>query len=184
LKKKDDFVIAADGGLLCLEKLNIKPDLVMGDFDSLGFIPTDGKVLTYSSNKNDTDMMLAVKKAIELGYKEIILFGGTGGRVDHTLSNIRTLLYASRRGVKIKMKDSKNDYIVLTDGSINIEGKGYFSLFAMKNTAKGVSISDAKYDLDNVQLPCDSSLCTSNEFIGKKVTISVKRGSVLIVLEK
>ena len=65
LKKKEDYVIAADGGLLWLQKLNIEPDMIMGDFDSLGFVPEGNNVIQHEVMKNDTDMMLAVKKALE-----------------------------------------------------------------------------------------------------------------------
>nr|MCR5430347.1 thiamine diphosphokinase [Eubacterium sp.] len=112
---EDGFVIAADGGLLNLEKSNITPDLILGDFDSLGFEPEGENVIKYPVKKNDTDMMLAVKKAIDLGYKEIVIFGGCGGRLDHTLANINTMVYALEKGANISILDSQNDMYITDD---------------------------------------------------------------------
>ena len=123
LKRENDYVIAADGGLLWLQKRNIEPDMIMGDFDSLGFVPEGNNVIQHEIMKNDTDMMLAVKKALEMGYDKIKLYGGTGGRIDHTLSNIQTMLYASRKGATIEMIDSTNTFHVITDGDIQLTGE-------------------------------------------------------------
>lgn len=183
-KEKDDYVIAADGGLVCLQKLKIEPDVIMGDFDSLGYIPEGNNVIQHEVMKNDTDMMLAVKKALDMGYKNIKLYGGTGGRVDHTISNIQTMLYASRRGATIEMIDGKNRYCVITDGIIQIQGNDErgFSVFALGGVAHKVNIKDAMYLLHDFELEADNPTGTSNSFIGKKVTISVESGSLLIII--
>ena len=183
LKKKEDYVIAADGGLLWLQKLNIEPDMIMGDFGSLGFVPEGNNVIQHEVMKNDTDMMLAVKKALEMGYQKIKLYGGTGGRIDHTFSNIQTMLYASRKGAAIEMVDSTNKYHVITDGDIQLTGESQsgFSIFALGGTAHKVNIKDAMYLLHDFELTPDNPTGTSNLFIGKEVTISVEKGSLLIV---
>lgn len=183
LKKKEDYVIAADGGLLWLQKLNIEPDMIMGDFDSLGFVPEGNNVIQHEVMKNDTDMMLAVKKALEMGYQKIKLYGGTGGRIDHTFSNIQTMLYASRKGAAIEMIDSTNKYHVITDRDIQLTGESQsgFSIFALGGTAHKVNIKDAMYLLHDFELTPDNPTGTSNLFIGKEVTISVEKGSLLIV---
>ncbi|MCI8957291.1 MAG: thiamine diphosphokinase [Eubacterium sp.] len=184
LKGKNDYVIAADGGLLWLQKLNIEPDLIMGDFDSLGFVPKGNNVIQHEVMKNDTDMMLAVKQALEMGYHKIKIYGGTGGRIDHTLSNIQTMLYASRKGASIEMIDSTNIYYVITDGEIQITGESQsgFSIFALGGIAHKVNIKDAMYLLHDFELAPDNPTGTSNSFIGKEVTISVEKGSLLIVI--
>lgn len=184
LKKEDDYVIAADGGLLTLQKLDIMPDMIMGDFDSLGYVPKGDNVIRHEVMKNDTDMMLAVKKALELGYRKIKLYGGTGGRVDHTLANIQTMLYASRNGAVIEMIDSENRYYVITNGVIRINGNdgSGFSIFAIGGMAHKVNIRNAMYLLNDFELSPDNPTGTSNLFIGKEVTISVEKGSLLIVM--
>lgn len=183
LKGKNDYVIAADGGLLCLQKLKIEPDMIMGDFDSLGFIPEGDNVIQHEVMKNDTDMMLAVKKALDMGYHKIKIYGGTGGRIDHTFSNIQTMLYASRKGASIEMIDNTNTYHVITDGKIRLTGntKSGFSIFALGGTAHKVNIKDAMYLLHEFELTSDNPIGTSNSFIGKEVTISVEKGSLMII---
>ena len=102
-KEKDEYVIAADGGLATLEKLGIQPDFILGDFDSLGYVPDGKNIEVHKVEKDDTDMMLSVERAVESGYNEIEIFGGTGGRIDHTVANFQTMLWASKQNVKIKM---------------------------------------------------------------------------------
>ena len=174
LKTENDYVIAADGGLSVLEKKHIMPDLIMGDFDSLGYVPAGNHVIQHEVMKNDTDMMLAVKKALDMGYKNIKLYGATGGRVDHTISNIQT----------IEMIDSVNRYRVITDEKISINGKyqNVFSVFAIGGAAHKVSITDAMYPLHDFELLPDNPTGTSNVFVGKEVEISVERGSLLIIM--
>lgn len=183
LKTENDYVIAADGGLFALQKRNIVPDMIMGDFDSLGYVPKGDNVIKHEVMKNDTDMMLAVKKALEMGYQRIKIYGGTGGRIDHTISNIQTMLYASRKRAEIEMIDSVNRYYVITDGKIQINGRSQkgFSIFALGGVAHKVNIKDALYLLHDFELAPDNPTGTSNSFIGKEVTISVEKGSLLIV---
>lgn len=184
VKRKEDYVIAADGGLLALKKINIIPDLIMGDFDSLGYVPKGDRVVRHDVMKDDTDMMLAVKKALEMGYKNIKLYGATGGRRDHTIANIQTMLYASKNGANVEMIDGINRFCVITDGAIQIKGNAQstFSIFAIGGVAHKVNIKDAMYLLHDFELTPDNPTGTSNVFIGKEVTISVERGSLLIVL--
>ena len=97
--EKDDFVIAADGGLRHLESLGRVPDVVLGDFDSLGYTPADGEV--FPVEKDDTDMMLAVRQALQHGYREFLIYGGLdGSRLDHTVANFQTLSYLRAHGAR------------------------------------------------------------------------------------
>lgn len=184
LKKENDYVIAADGGLKTLQDMNIVPDMIMGDFDSLGYVPDGENVIRHEVMKDDTDMMLAVKFAMDKGYENIVIYGGTGGRVDHTISNIQTMLYASRRGASIEMCDSTNHYFAITDGNIRINGefKGMFSVFALGGIAHNVTVKNALYCIDNFEMSPDNPRGVSNSFVGKEVTISVEKGSLLIVM--
>ncbi|MCR5430886.1 MAG: thiamine diphosphokinase [Eubacterium sp.] len=178
----DSFLIAADGGLLNVEKNNITPDLIIGDFDSLGFEPTGDNVIKHPVKKDDTDMMLAVKKAIDLGYQEIVIFGGCGGRLDHTLANINTMVYALEKGANISILDSEND-MYITDSAIKVSRsyKDNFSLFAIEEKAI-VDIEGAEYSGSEIVISNDTTLGVSNSFAEDEVRINVVDGTVLIVV--
>lgn len=185
-KGTNEYVIAADGGVKVLEELNIIPDIILGDFDSLGYVPKGDNVLLYKVEKDDTDMMLAVEKAVESGYNNIEIFGGTGGRIDHTIANFQTMLWASRKGCKIKMLDAQYEYYVITDEELILGKKDTedLSVFALGSEAKGVTIQGAKYVTNNIELTPDNPMAVSNSFIGNDVSISVKKGSLLIIAQK
>ena len=178
----DSFVIAADAGVRNLEALNIKPDLIVGDFDSLGFVPEGDNVIKYPVKKDDTDMMLAVKEAINLGYNDIMIFGGCEGRIDHTLANINTMVYRLKHGVSVSMIDEKSDFYV-TDDELKIKCRDNYnlSLFALEKHAV-IDIEGAVYSGKNIEISNDNTLGVSNSFEGQDVTINVKEGIVLVVL--
>ena len=182
-----DCVIAADGGVKILEKLNITPDYILGDFDSLGYVPKGDNVIRYKVMKDDTDMMLAVGLAMEKGYNNIVIYGGTKGkRIDHTFANIQVMLYASKRDVNIKMIDDVNTYYMITNRKITIpkQEKGDLSVFAIGGDAKEVTIKGALYHAEKVTIEPDSTLSVSNSFIGNEVEIEVKDGSLLIITDE
>lgn len=92
------LVIAADRGLYYLERRGIRPDLIVGDFDSLGRTPEGENVLRHPVEKDDTDMLLAVKEGLARGLKTFVLYGGLGGRPDHAYANLQTLTFLAERG--------------------------------------------------------------------------------------
>lgn len=185
-REENDYVIAADGGLVILQQMGIEPDMIMGDFDSLGFVPEGKNVVRHKVEKNDTDMMLAVKKAVDLGFRHIRIYGGTGGRMDHTIANFQTLLYGSLRNIDITMIDAENEYKVVTDGNIELKAreKGTFSLFAIGGAAYKVNITGAMYLLCDFDLYPDNPTGVSNSFIGETVKVTVESGSLLVIVEK
>ncbi|MBQ4061786.1 MAG: thiamine diphosphokinase [Christensenellaceae bacterium] len=180
---KDDYVIAADAGYGYCESLGITPHLVMGDFDSLGELPKHGNVIQHPVMKDDTDTMLAVKKALEMGYECIMLHGCTGGRQDHTLANLQALYYIAKSGAVGFMFGT--DYIAscISAGSMKFDRscKGNVSVFCMGERALGVCIKGLKYEACNIEMTPDNPVGVSNEFVGKESLISVKSG-VLTVL--
>ena len=186
VKRENEYVIAADGGLEVLKEIGITPDLIMGDFDSLGYVPKGENVIKHKVEKDDTDMMLAVKSAIDMGYDFIEIFGGTGGRPDHTIANIQTMLYASRKGVSVKMTDKNHTYYVITNESIILSAKqsGDLSVFALGGNALNVHIKGAKYVAEGLRLTPDNPTAVSNSYIGNEVIISVEKGSLLIISER
>lgn len=182
-KKENEYVIAADGGLKKLREMKVIPDIIVGDFDSLGGVPEGDNVIRHKVEKNDTDMMLAVKLAIEKGCNHIELYGGTGGRIDHTLANFQTMFYASRKGISIKMIDADWIYYMITDTAIRLQAKdsGGLSVFAFGGEAYEVNIKGAKYVAHALDLTPDNPTAVSNSYIGNDVIISVKKGSLLII---
>ena len=178
----DDYIIAADGGLAHTNALGITPHCILGDFDSLGYVPESANV--FPVEKDDTDAMLAVRRGLELGYKEFYLYGSLDGkRLDHTVANFQTLQFLCDHGAHGYLIGK--DYMVtaVKDGALTFPNTatGIFSVFCMGRDAEGVSILGGKYAADNVTLSAGFPLGVSNHFVGKPVSISVEGGSLLVL---
>lgn len=183
--KPDDFLIAADGGLRHLEVLTLTPNAIIGDFDSLGFTPTNATV--FPVEKDDTDAMLAVRKALELGYKEILLYGALDGpRLDHTIANLQTLQFLADNGAVGYLVG--NDYIatVLKNSTLSFPetATGILSVFCMGKDAHGVTLTGLKYPLFDGTLQAGFPLGVSNHFIGASATVQVTNGNLLLLYDR
>ena len=180
----EDIVICADGGCAIAEKYGIKPHYVMGDFDSLGYVPNGENVAVFPSQKDDSDMALAVKYGFEKGYSVFHIWGGIGGRLDHTLANIQLLSYIADRGGKGILFGNGSILTVLKNSETTLNGEGYISIFSLSDKSEGVTLKGLKYALDNGELSNSVSLGLSNEFLDSKTPakISVKNGTILIVI--
>ena len=176
----EDYVIAADGGLVHTQKLGITPRAIIGDFDSLGYVPEGSTV--FPVEKDDTDSMLAVKRALALGYRRFLLYGAMDGkRLDHTVANFQTLGYlASHGGFGFLVG---RDYIACAfhGGTLRFDAgmKGDFSLFCMGADAENVTIRGLYYETDGVRLTADFPLGVSNHFTGHEAEISLSSGTLL-----
>ena len=179
------FVIAADGGLDKLNALHITPDLILGDFDSLGDRPMGENVLTFPVEKDDTDTMLAIKEAVKRGYKTLYISGGVGGRLDHTIANIQSLWFADRLGVRAFLVGQGQTLTVLTDGeaSFSADCRGKISLFSMGDRADGVTVKSLKYETEGITLSGSFPLGVSNEFTGRAAQVKVEKGTLLLIWE-
>ena len=180
--KDDDFIIAADGGLNHTNALGITPNGILGDFDSLGYTPEGSTV--FPVEKDDTDAMLAVRKGLELGYREFYLYGSLDGpRLDHTVANFQTLQFLADHDAFGYLIGKDYMVTVVKDGSIHFPHRctGIFSVFCMGAYAEGVTIKGGKYDAGNVTLSAGFPLGVSNHFEGKDVTITAERGSLLVL---
>lgn len=178
-----DYVIAADGGYA--QKLGCEPDAVIGDFDSLGYVPDAENVQVYPKQKDDTDMMLAVKLGLSKGYRKFVLLGGIGGRFDHMMANVQTLAYLYEQGAEGVLRSEETDiYMIGAEITFSKETKGILSVFAYGERAENVSIYGAEYEVSDVCMKDSFPLGVSNSFVGKEVTISVGKGRLLIVHEK
>ena len=180
-----DHVIAADGGLRHTRKLGITPDTVLGDFDSLGFTPEGANV--FPVEKDDTDAMLAVRRGLQLGYREFLLYGSLDGpRLDHTVANFQTLQYLADHGAVGYLIGNTTMVTVVKDGSISFPAgaTGTVSVFCMGPDAQGVTLEGLYYPLQNGTLIPGFPLGVSNHFTGANAKISVETGSLLVLWDR
>jgi thiamine pyrophosphokinase len=182
---EDDFVIAADGGLAHTEKLGITPDEILGDFDSLGYVPVDSRV--FPVEKDDTDAMLAVRRGLSLGYKQFLLYGSLDGpRLDHTIANFQTLQFLCDRDAWGYLVG--NDYIVtvVKNGSLRFPAgkRGTVSVFCLGADASGVTLKGLYYPLEKGNLTAGFPLGVSNHFTGEAAEITVEQGSLLVLWDR
>ena len=186
--EKGDLVIAADAGYLTAKKMGVTPDILLGDFDTLGEenIPDGIECLRVPAEKNDTDTQLAVQVAIERGVWEIVIIGGLSGRLDHTLSTLAILedLWERKAGrIYATLTDGKNRVRFIRNSGTILPRSQYrfFSLIAADETVKGVSMEGGKYPLKNQTLKRRLQYAVSNEITGNVVLISVKKGGIFII---
>ena len=178
----DSLVIAADGGLTHLQKLGIEPQVILGDFDSLGYAPRDARV--FPAEKDDTDSMLAVRHGLAAGCKSFVLYGALDGpRLDHTVANLQTLAFLTDHGASGCLVGKDTIATVLKNGSMVFpkDAEGIFSVFCMGSDATGVTIEGGQYDLRDGTLTAAFPLGVSNHFVGETVRISVKQGTLLVL---
>ncbi len=181
----EDYVIAADGGLRHTQRLGITPDAVLGDFDSLGYTPGGAQV--FPVEKDDTDAMLAIRRGLALGFREFILYGGMDGpRLDHTIANMQALEFLCRHDAFGYLVGRQSLATVVKDGRLAFPGggEGTISLFCLGADAQGVSLTGLYYPLTGGTLSSGFPLGVSNHFTGETGTISVEKGSLLVIWDR
>ena len=179
----DDLVIAADAGYLNLQKAGIKPDVIIGDFDSAKKPETDAQVEAFPVLKDDTDTMLAIRYGFQSGYKRFEIYGGIGGdRTDHTVANIQSLAYIAEHGGNGTLVGENERFTLIKNSSVTLRSeKGKtLSVFAYGGIAEGVSIKGAVYESDSLELSPFFPLGVSNKFKEDTATVGVKKGYILI----
>ena len=186
--EKGDLVIAADAGYLTARRLGITPDVVLGDFDTLGEanIPDGIECLRVPAEKNDTDTQLAVQVAIDRGAGEIVIVGGMSGRIDHTLSTLAILenLWERKAGrIYATLTDGKNRVrFIRSSGTILPRSQyRFFSLIAADETVKGVTLEGCKYPLKNGRISRRHQWAVSNEITGNCALNAINRGGVWVI---
>lgn len=184
INRANAFIIAADGGILHLGEM--VPDIAVGDFDSLGFVPDICATETLPVEKDLTDTAHAANLAVEKGFKTLVIYGGTGGRPDHTFANISLLASLSQKGIRAYLIGEGYVTTAITNSKISFdEGKrGTVSVFAADTNAIGVSEKGLKYHLCNYNLKFSDHIGVSNSFTGEKAEISVKEGTVLVMWQE
>ena len=183
--KENDLVIAADGGYDHLKKFGIRCDILLGDLDSISDVPSGIEIVTFPVRKDETDSFLAYREGVKRGYKTFYIYGGTGGREDHTFANYCLLLYA---------KEDKNEAFLISELSrvsiiknekttvLGPKGK-HLSVFPFGSDAEGVSIIGAEYECKKISLKANFPLAVSNIFKDSPVNIEVENGALLVMEE-
>ncbi len=189
--KEEDFVIAVDGGINYCGVLEIEPDMILGDYDSVNSTQREeilklkeqvpDRVVVLSTQKDDTDMLAALKLGLAKGYDRFLIYGGTGGRLEHTMANIQSLLYLKKHDAVGYLMDGSGMIFVMKNEEVKLRDnlEGYFSLFCIGSKATGVNIRGMKYELTDYTMTNDFPIGVSNEFIGKEATVSVADGELV-----
>ena len=182
---ENDYILAADGGLTHVLGLGLQPDGVLGDFDSLGYVPESARL--FPVEKDDTDAMLAVRQGLSLGYRRFLLYGSLDGpRLDHTIANFQTLQFIADHGAVGYLIGLDYAATVVKDGTLTFspEASGIISVFCMGCDASGVTLRGLSYPLENGTLTAGFPLGVSNHFTGKPAAITVKDGSLLVLYDR
>ena len=181
--QKAEYVIACDRGYLYAERLGLKPDMIVGDFDSAPFPVTEIPVERLPSRKDDTDTMIAARHAAEMGFDEIVILCCFGGRLDHTLANIQTAAWLAERGMTVRLAGADAEAAVFTSGTLRFprrEGRS-LSLFSLSDRCEGVRIRGTKYDGQDLTLTNAFPLGVSNVWTTEEAEITVKTGILLVM---
>ena len=176
-------VIAVDGGFAHLAAIGRSPDLVLGDFDSLGYVPDDVEAIQYPSHKDKSDLEIAFDYAEENAYCQALVYGATGGRLDHTMANLQMATGFAERGMRVTFI-APDCAIRIVVGPERFElpriNRGRVSVFAACDKAYGVSEEGLEYPLDDVELTNRMTWGLSNELIGLPAAVSVEKGALYV----
>lgn len=180
-----DYIIACDFGYRHALKEGIIPDLVVGDFDSYtGDLPPGSNVIRASSDKDDTDTLMAVKEALKHGYKKIVVSGGLGGRIDHEIANLSVSAFAADHGAVCTFINEHHQIFAIRNTTCRIKRGRWtkISIFAMDRLVKGVSVRGLKYPLSDADLSNTFPIGVSNSFAAGDAEVTVEQGTLLIIL--
>lgn len=191
--KENDLVIAVDGGYMYSRVLEITPDVIIGDFDSLEepYVSEVHRleeekaccVIRLEREKDDTDTMAAIRYGLQAGCEEFHLYAAMGGRLEHTIANLQSLLFLKKNGAKGYLWDAFSMTTVIREESLSFRKsmEGMLSVFAIDGDAKGVTETGLKYELHDAVLENSFPKGISNEFIGEEATVSVRDGALLVL---
>jgi len=187
LMREDDYVIYCDSGLKHMEALGARPSLIVGDFDSHEDPRMDVETITLPAAKDDTDTVYAAKTGADRGYREFLLLGAIGERFDHSLVNAYILSILADRGCRGLIVDDYSEMELICEGMTARVPDTYpfFSLVALEGPARGVSISGARFCIEDAKIGPDYQYATSNEALpGAEAEITVKEGRLLLIKDR
>ena len=187
--KDDDYLIYCDSGLNHIKGLNRAPDLIIGDFDSHEDPHMDVETITLPVAKDDTDTVYAAKEGMKRGYRDFILLGAVGERIDHSLVNLYILTLLDKNGCRGMIADDYSETELISASPDKSPAKAevedcyaYFSLIAIDGPAVGVSIRNAKFGLDDAEINADYQYAISNEVLPEKTAeITLRKGRLLLI---
>ena len=178
----DDFVIYCDGGLNHEAGLGVKPDLIVGDFDSHKKPKTHIEVIELPKEKDDTDSIFALKEGVKRGFQSFLMIGALGKRFDHGFANVSALLMLNSLGLAGKIVDDYCEMEVVSDEAFVSDEYPFFSLLNISGEETDISITHAKFPLEHKSIGCEYQYGVSNEVIpGERAYIKVHKGRVLLV---
>lgn len=180
---EEQLIIAADGGYRLVKDKPVQA--VIGDFDTLGYLPDDVKTITHPTDKDKTDGEICLDYIKSIGGKEVTIYGGTGGHVDHVLGNVNLLAYAQKVGLMAKMVDAESTIYFLTSNLVLEGEKGdVLSIIPFGGACSFKNSSGLKYSLEGLTIEPFSSLGISNSFLEGRVEIVVENGACLVIIRK
>lgn len=184
-----DFIVACDAGYRNAAKLGVRPDLIVGDFDSAPQPETDRETIVLPHVKDDTDTQFAARWLVEHGYEEVTLLGALGGaRIEHMFANVSTGLFLAMHGIKTILADARSEmHYLLPEKELVLERKDwmYLSVFSLGAPMTGVTLQGVYYPLENATLSeLDYPLGTSNEFVEPVAHLQCTGGHGLVVLTR
>lgn len=181
--RKDDYVIYCDSGLRHREALGAEPSLIVGDFDSHENPNLPVETIVLPRAKDDTDTVYAAREAVKRGFTEFLLVGVIGARLDHSIGNVSILLKLDSLGKKATIVDDYSEMEIVSKEKAVIDGAvSYFSLLAVDGTARGITITGAKFPLSNAEITPEYQYGVSNEVLpGQTAEVTVKEGRLLLV---
>ena len=189
--EEKECIIAVDRGMEFLYRHKMIPDYIVGDFDSVDeevadYFRTEVHVpiREYSPVKDSTDTEIAIRLAMTLGCKELVILGATGGRIDHLWANVQCLTIPFRAGIDARILDSQNQIRLIEEETHLRKSEAYgpyFSLFPLGADVFGLTVSGAKYPLSGHTLTSRDSLCVSNEFAEDEVVIEFHSGTIILM---
>ncbi len=189
LLRADDYIICVNGGIRHAVRLGLRPQLLIGDLDSLDedmrslLASGQMRLKTHPAEKDFTDTHLAIDEALQMKPSEILLLGCIGNRIDHTMANLSLLLRCHRAGIPARLVDELNEVILISGETISLQGQPgeRFSLLPLSDYASGITIRGTKYQLNNETLEQGESRGISNEFSGSEASICIGTGYLLVI---
>lgn len=191
-ENKFETIIAADKGLEALNKINVMPNYIIGDFDSvnkttLNQYKDKNIEITYLKPEKDfTDTHMAIKLAIEKRAKHITIIGATGTRMDHTLANIHILNEALQNNVPTEIINENNRIMLINRKAKLIKNTNYkyVSIIPLTTKITGVTLKGFKYNIENTTINLGESIGVSNEQIEQEALIEIKEGIAILIYSK
>ena len=186
LLRPDDTIWAADAGLLAARRFGLKPSLCLGDWDSCPMPEEQHDLIVLPTEKDDTDTHYAARLIVQHGFTQALLLGCIGGRLDHTIASMNTVLWLTASGVRCWMVGEGSAVSALKEGSVRLPRREdcYFSIFAADGDAEGVSLSGMKYPLEKAQIVSSFPIGVSNEILEEWGEVSVQKGALYLIYSK